>query len=271
VGVGGTTSTGTSWEIGADLGYNNMTTVSSLGGVQTEQVRKNWTGLVDLGVSQDVLAPFRQSTTAIAARQAGERLDVAELAAAQTQQDVVLSIADAWWTWSTNARLAETAGRAVEEATALKAQTRARHEEGLVAQLELSRTTSERLGAESDALLARASMRASADQLLLVMGESPGQTIEPGGSGAIAGGEVDVDSSLAPALQSNPDVAAAQAEVEIAKNALRDARRSKLPRRHFAHPSTPCSPSPWSPPGARAGRSSKNATQRLCDCASWRT
>ncbi len=229
VSVGGTTSTGTGWEIGADLGYNHMTTVSSLGGVDSEQVRSNWNGLVDLTLSQDVLAPFRQSDTAIAARQASERVGTAELASQQAQQDAVVAIADAWWTWSSAHRLAQTAQRALEEAEALEQQTIARHDEGDVAQLEVSRTTAERLAAEQQVWTTRADVRSAADQLLLTMGEAPGQSIEPIGEGAIAGGETDVQASVQVALQANPDVAAARAEVDIAEHALRDARRSDLP------------------------------------------
>lgn len=229
VGLRGSTSTGTAWEVGADLGYDHMTTVSSLGGVASEQVQKTWSGLVDLTVSQDVLAPFRQSATAIAARQASEQVDAAELAARRAEQDAVLAIADAWWSWSSAHRLAERSERAAVEARALEAQTQARHDEGQVAQLEVSRTTSERLAAERDVLSARAELRAAADRLLLVMGEAPGQAIEPAGEGAIAGGAVDLDGSLRRAMDANPDIAAARAEVDFAENALRDGRRSALP------------------------------------------
>jgi len=227
--VGATTSTGTSWEVGADLGYDNMTTLATLGGQASEQVQSNWTGLVDLTVSQDLLAPFRRSDAGMAARQAGERLTRAELASEQAQQDALVAIAEAWWSWASAVRLAETAERALGEAQRLEAQTKARFAEGDVAMLEVSRTTAERLAAEQEQSTTRADARAAADQLLLAMGESPGQAIEPGGDGAVAGGETDLERSLARALQANPEVAIARADVASAEQALQDARRSGLP------------------------------------------
>ncbi|MEZ4323266.1 MAG: TolC family protein [Myxococcota bacterium] len=229
VGLRGSTSTGTSWEIGADLGRDATTTVSSLGGVESEQVRKTWNGLVDLTVSQDVLAPFRQSSSAIAARQADERIDTAALASRGAEQDALVAIASAWWSWSSSVRLAENADRAVSEAESLEARTRVQHEEGLVARLEVSRVAAERLAAEREAQTAWTDARSLADQLLLVMGEAPGQDIEPGGTGEIAGGDLELAASLERALAANPTVLSARAEVEIAENALRDGRRAGLP------------------------------------------
>jgi outer membrane protein TolC len=229
VSIGATTSTGTTWELGADLGYQNMTTLASFGGEPTEQVQTNWSGLVDLTLSQDLLAPFRQSDSAVAARQAGERLGSAELATLQARQDAVVTIAQAWWTWSSAVRLADTAERALGEAVALEAQTQARFDEGDVARLEVSRTRSARIGAAQDLLVAQVDVRAAADQLLLAMGEPPGQAIEPVGDGAVAGGETDPERSLARALEANPDVVIARADVAIAESALRDARRAALP------------------------------------------
>lgn len=229
VGVQGTTPTGTTWNLSADLGRDSATTLASLGGMASENEQKTWDGLVDLTVSQDLLAPFRSSTMAIAAREASERVDTAEVATVQAQATAVVTIASTWWTWASAHSLAEAAERAVVDAKALEAQIQARFDEGLVARLELTRATSDRLSAERDLLSRRADVRAASDQLLLSMGQDPGEELEPMGDGAIAGGEVDVARSIERALEANPAVISARWDVTIAENALRDGRRSGLP------------------------------------------
>lgn len=229
VGLSGALPSGTTWEVGVDLTRNDTTTVTNLGTGPTEQVRDTWTGLVDLQVGQDLLAPLRRSDGVIAARKAQEQLDQVGLTTLSTAQATLQGIAEAWWTWAAAWRTADLAEAAVEEARALGTQTRARFEEGEVLRMEVDRVTADELAADEALLDARAEVRRAADALLLQMGEDPGAPITPEGTGAIAGGEVSLEQSEARALAAHPDVLTARAVLDAAREADRDARRGSLP------------------------------------------
>ena len=226
----GRSSVGTTWAVGAQLGQSKSSTLSSLGADPTTEVlRNNWTGLVDLSVTQDVLAPFRRSSEAIASREARERLDSASISRAQAEADATQAIANAWWSWSSAARVAESSERALDEARTLEDRTQAWLDEGKVARLELDRAKADRLAAQRDNIRTQAELRRTADALLVTMGQAPGTDITPAGDGSIASGDVDLDASLQRALADNLDIQAARLDSSAATEANRDALRSRLP------------------------------------------
>ena len=226
----GRSAVGTTWALGAELGQSKSSTLSSLGADPTTEVlRNNWMGLVDLSVTQDVLAPFRRSSEAIASREARERLDAASISRAQAEADATQAIAEAWWSWSAASRVAESSERALDEARALEDRTQAWLDEGKVARLELDRAKTDRLAAQRDNIRAQAELRRTADALLVTMGQAPGTDITPAGDGSIASGDVDLDASLQRALADNLSILAARLDASAATEANRDARRSGLP------------------------------------------
>lgn len=225
----GSTPTGTTWSVGASLANAHTLTLSTFSDGVTEQERNIWAGLVDLQLSQDLLAPFRRQDEAIALRQAREQLAIAELNSVAARSQAAVDIAEAWWTWASAVDAASVAEAALEEARELEALTAAWHEEGDVAKLEVDRVRAARIGAEQTLSEARLTVRTTADSLLLAMGERPGQELEPEGEGFVGGGPVNLDHSLARALAQNLDLLVLRAEVDAATQGVRDARGQLLP------------------------------------------
>lgn len=189
-----------------------------------------WEGSADLTLGQDLLAPLRASDGRIAARTAGERLDQAEIGELQAAEDGLVQIAEAWWTWWSAVDAARVAERSLELATALEDRTRAQRDVGQIAQLELDRVTTDRLGAAQERLRAEADARRSADALLVLIGLDPGQAVEPAGDGRVGHAEpLALEEALAAAEAGNRDLALARLEVDAAASAVRDARDGGLP------------------------------------------
>lgn len=229
VGLSGVLPTSTSWSLETSLGYDSSTTISSIGGVDSEQTQSFWDGLVSLSLSQDLLAPLRSSSTEIQRRQAQEAATLSELQAEQAGEAAVELVAERWWAWSAAYRSAETAARALDEAERLAESTRAEAEEGRLAPLEVSRVEAELLSAQRSLRAADAEVRQTRAALLSALDLPDDTDLTPGGSGNIAGGEVSLADAEALALSSDLDVAMARADVEAQRAALRDAQAARLP------------------------------------------
>lgn len=225
----GTLPTATTWAVDTSLSYTSTTTTSQLGDVASEQVRKNWAGLVSLSVTQDVLAPLRTSSTAIQRRQARESADVAELEARQAVEEAVETVAARWWTWSAAHRQADVADRALEEVERLLVETRARAEEGELADLEVTRVETQHLQARRAALAAEADARQAGDALATLLGLPHDPDRVPGGPGAIAAGGIAVGAAESMALANDLGVAIARSELQASQAGARDARAVALP------------------------------------------
>jgi outer membrane protein len=229
-GIRVTAPTGTTVTLGASADRSASTSIASLGGVPTEQEVSTWSGGVDVTVTQDLLAPLRASSQAVAARAAREQLTSATIARRQADQDGISAVAEAWWAWWSATDAAHVAARGVELAAALEERTRALLAEGQIARLELDRVTADRLDAQRTALQAAAEVRRAADELLVTIGEPPGQELVPAGPGTLALPlELDRARAIAQAEAANLELAAARAELAAAEAALGDARDAGLP------------------------------------------
>ncbi|MFT5684396.1 MAG: outer membrane protein TolC [Myxococcota bacterium] len=229
--LGGTLSTGTSWSVSSALSHDVSTSTTSLGGVQGEaQTQDFFSGSASLSASQDLLVFFRDTTAQRAIRDATRQQDTARLSAIQSSQQVLVNVASAWWTWQGAFEQAELAQDSLESAITLTERTQIWLEVGQVDETELARVTSDRLQAERNLRASRHEVRRSANALLLMMGEDPGQDVFPVGDGSFALPETYTDAEhLALAQANSIDLALLAIERDGAEADLRDARSDVLP------------------------------------------
>lgn len=230
LGLSETLPTGTTLGVEASLDHDRTTTTTSLGGVSSEQEQSKWSAGVDLTLRQDLLAPFIATDDRVARREASEQRTAARLTASVTAEATVSAVADAWWSlWSAGEELRVARG-ALDAASALEAQMVARRELGVATQLDLDQVSAERLAAQRAVLMAEASQRAAANQLLLALGEAPGEAVEPVGDERLWRPAVSSeDAALAQAMSADPALALAREQLAAAEAALEDSRADGLP------------------------------------------
>ena len=226
--LAGTSTVGTTWELYADLDYNDSTSVSQLLG--GEQKQSYWTSTVGVQVKQDVLAPWRSAPGAVAVRQAVERRDQASLDLLGVRQDTLTSAASAWWELrlaQDRLALAEARLRTLQ---ALESRTEARVEEGLVEALERDRVTVDRLQGAREVIAARDALDRASDTLAVLLGLPLEEKLVPTGDGVLDGAEtLDLEAHLAWARTGNVDLAKARLQRDIARSSQRDARQARAP------------------------------------------
>ncbi|MCB9695370.1 MAG: TolC family protein [Alphaproteobacteria bacterium] len=219
--------TGTTVQATTSLRRDVMVSSSTLTGDQTQ---RNWTAAAKLTVTQDLLAPLRRSTARSSELAAREALDQATLTERAAASDAIGAAARAWWAWWAATDEAELADLAERDAVALEERTRAWVEAGRLARLELDRVTAERLAAQRDRLAADAEVRATRDDLLVLLGEPLGQDVRPAGAGrAWVLDDADEDALVADVLARNPELLLARAEIDAQRRVLADTRASRLP------------------------------------------
>jgi multidrug efflux system outer membrane protein len=225
--VGGRAATGTSWSIYGGLDLDDTATVSSFGGQSGEMLQTNWSADAGVQLSQDLLAPFRRTPELQQKADALESLSQAELKREQSQQAVLADVAEAWWTWSMSAQRVSVAQDSVESARRLEELTLAWKVEGTASEVDAARVQISRLQADKALLTAQRASRSSADQLLLLIGHTPGEDIRPEGKGELRASpeQLGVDQMMA----ENLDLALLDLQLEAAKRRLEDAENGRLP------------------------------------------
>ncbi|MEO0605534.1 MAG: TolC family protein [Myxococcota bacterium] len=230
LGVGGTTSTGTSWSLNTGFERDVTTTLVSLTGTPQEQEQATWSTTVDVGVTQDVLAFLRSSAQANQVVEARERLDLAELTVLSATEAAVVEVADAWWAWWAAEANALVARQTLEQSSLLLTQTEARFEEGQVARIEVDRVETERLSAARQQLQAEARVRSAADGVLVAIGLEPGSPIQLVGDERVwVVDVVDPDLAMLAAKDANLGLAVSRRELATARRSLDDAREVSVP------------------------------------------
>ncbi|MCA9494080.1 MAG: TolC family protein [Myxococcales bacterium] len=227
VGLSQALPTGTTVAATTSLRRDVMVSSSTLTGDQTQ---RNWTGAAKLSLTQDLLAPLRRSAARTSELAAEEALVQASLTERAAASDAIGQSARAWWSWWAANDQAELAQLAEQDAIELEERTRTWVEAGRLARLELDRVTAERLAAQRDRLAADAELRATRDDLLVLLGEPLGQDLQPVGSGrAWTLDDADEDALVADVLARNPDLLLARAQIDAQRRVLADARSSRLP------------------------------------------
>ncbi|MCA9493099.1 MAG: TolC family protein [Myxococcales bacterium] len=231
-GVAGRAPTGTTWSLEAGVTHVDTLThldASGLGLVfPTEEeplVQDWWTMSGTVGVRQDLLAPLRRSPERQAQLQALEALDQASSGREATALVAGHTAASLWWDWWLATERVEVARTSQARTERLLERTSAWADEGVVSETERQEVAF--AAHQADAEVERATVLADAarDRLLVWLGRSPGQDVQPTGEGALEWTEPMLEEALA----GSPEVALAELRVQAAERARRDRSRDRLP------------------------------------------
>ena len=226
-----TLPTGTSWSVGGGLDRNFSLYLTELEeGIDSERVQDAYTASTSISVSQELLRGHRLAYNLHHVSRARDQLAIAELDQERMRQDTLAQTAQAYWSWAYQERLVDIAAQQEEIAEEALRVGILRLEAGEVAPVERTRLEAALVEARSNALDADLTANQAADTLLLLMGEAPGQAIEPAtGLGEVPELELDVEAVVDVALQQNLDLAVARANLDIAGAERRYARHALLP------------------------------------------
>jgi cobalt-zinc-cadmium efflux system outer membrane protein len=195
-----------------------------------EQEQAYHTSGLSVGLRQELLEGLLPSYNLRALRTARQGAARAETNLAWAREQLVIQVAGAWRTWVLTQRREAIAADALKTSEATEAAVRVRTDAGRATELELGQATLARLQAGSDLLQAQADTRASADDLLVLLGEEPGTDLRP--EGPLLPAAFDLGPLQAweeRALAANPELALARADEQAARLSARDAGHARLP------------------------------------------
>lgn len=230
--VGGSTATGTSWSIGGDYSASEFLT-RSVGACafcpfEFEQSFRN--ANLDLSIGQELLRGIlmKYNTQSITSAQNG--LSIAEIQLERTRQDTLAGAAAAYWGFHYQHALMRLAEDNVEVAREALRVVRLKVEAGELAPVEETRQQADLVQKQADLIAARQAARQAADELLLLLGQPPGQDLLPATDpGQVPDLAIDSQRAIEVALAQNADLSVARAELDAAQLDLEVARHGLLP------------------------------------------
>ncbi|MEZ4321544.1 MAG: TolC family protein [Myxococcota bacterium] len=229
--VRGSVGTGTSYSLDAGLDRNFSSFTTNFGGVgASEQIQDAYTSNMSVSVTQQLLKGLRTSFNLQNVTRARQGLTTAELSLEKARQDVLAQTAAAYWAWFYQERL-----RAIAEESSANAEedlrvVALRVEAGDLPPVERTRLEAALVQAQASALDAADSAQKAADDLLLLIGGTPGESLAPASKpGDVRPLELDVEAALGVALAQNLDLALARAQLEAAELDATNARHARLP------------------------------------------
>jgi outer membrane protein TolC len=223
--------TGTTATVSGGLGYgtNEFRGLGSASSLFTNSFA-GWTPNLRVQVSQNLLKGLLPSYNLQSVRQARERQSVAALQRDVVRQQAVADVARAYWSFVDADRTADIAHRAVSTAEEALRVGAAQVAEGRLAPVERTRLEAALVQARSSAIEADHAAAAAADALLQLMGEVPGQQVEPVSEvGEVPPLRLDVDAVLGSAFDQSPALAIARQNLSSAGASLRDAKHALWP------------------------------------------
>ena len=190
-----------------------------------------WDSEVSLSIVQPLLKGVTTYYNLAPVRQAKRYVDLQDAFLAQQRAQTVADTATAYWGLYYRRRAAEIAQAAIDVSTEEQRVVHARVDAGDLAPVERSRVDALVVQAQSAFVTRQNDAQASNDQLLLVIGEPLGDTVqlttEPS---SIPETALDESAVVAEALANNPEVAASRINEESAALDLRDAKHARLPQ-----------------------------------------
>lgn len=226
----GTTPTGTSYGVTGRLDRNFSNFVTNFGGIEQEQIQDTWSGNLNASLTQQLLKGVRMSYNLQNVTRSQIGLDQAALTLETTRQSVLEQTATAYWTWvyqDARAKIAEDGVSVAREALRVGELQLAA---GQLAPVERTRLEAALVQAESGALEARNAADQARDALLLLLGDRPGQPLEPA-TPADDRLPVAVEASRAVevALAQNLELAASRKALDLAESEEDWAQHGLLP------------------------------------------
>ena len=182
-------------------------------------------------LTQSILEGHRMASNLEGVRQAARARDTADANRRAMRQQTLADAASAYWNTRTQRRLAAIAQQAVETAKEEQRVVHAKVEQGTLAPVERARVDAAVVQAQREQLTAEDIARNTEDNLLLLIGESPGTAItlttEPAEPRTI---DIDMAAVEASALENNAELLASRVREESTEMARTDAKHRRLPQ-----------------------------------------
>lgn len=229
-GLGGTTSTGTSYSFNAGIDRNFSEFVTDFGITNETRTQDTYTSNMNFAITQQLLEGSRIRYNLANVTISRKNLSIAELTAERERLATLALTAEAYWAFAYQWQIREIAREAVDVAEEALRVGALQVKSGTLAPVEETRLEAALVQARSDLLEAESLLEQMANTLLLTMGEAPNQEILP----ATPPGDV-LDFSIQPedavrvAMAQNLDIAVARSNVELAELQERNARHGLLP------------------------------------------
>lgn len=229
-GLGGTTATGTSYAFNAGIDRNFSEFTTDFGIVDESRVQDTYTSNLNFSITQQLLEGSRIRYNLGNVTISRKNLSIAELTAERTRLTTLALAAEAYWAFAYQWQLVEIAREAVSVAEEGLRVGQLQVRAGELAPVEETRLEAALVQARSDLLEAESLLEQAANTLLLAMGESPGQEIQPATPpGDAVEFSVQPEDAVRVALAQNLDLAVARSNVELAELQERNARHALLP------------------------------------------
>ncbi len=229
--IEGTTLTGTTYALNAGLDRNFSSFVTDFGtGGSNESIQDAYTSNLSVSLTQNLLEGLLTSYNLQNVTRARQGLTSAELGLERARQEALSQTATAYWNWVYQAQLRDIAEDRVTAAEEDLRIGSLRVEAGELAPVEETRLEAAAVQARSNAIDARNTAQKAADDLLLLMGEEPGQAVLPASKpGDVRPLELDPEAATEVALSQNLDLAIARSDLELADIEAKNARHARLP------------------------------------------
>ena len=176
LGLSGQMATGTQYSLGASVNRTeSLTQYDLIPDNESDAWQRTFRG----SLTQNLLKGHRFSYNVQQVTRARNGFTIAELNYEKTRQDTMAQAAQSYWNWTYQERLSDIADESVAIAEESLRIGSLRVETGDLAPVEQTRLEASLVQARINAMEARQSARQAGDQLLLLMGELPGQEILP--------------------------------------------------------------------------------------------
>ncbi len=231
-GINGALATGTSWQLSGDSSSTLYTTASN--GTCTfcpfEFTQTNVDVGIDASITQSILEGNRLAYNLQNVTLASQALDAANLQLKRTEQETLASVATAYWSWWYQDQLLELAQDNVAVAAEALRVVELKVASGDFAPVERTRQEADVVGKQAELIAAQQAARRATDDLLLLLGEAPGQDLLPATQPDVAlPQELDGEAAVRVALAQNLDLLLARQNVDAAELALSLAKHATLP------------------------------------------
>lgn len=226
-GLGGSLATGTTWSVDSNMTVITRSDSKPFGELQEDDLfNSSLTG----SITQNILRGSQMAYNLQNVTLAEQSRDIAQVTLQRTRQETLAGAAAAYWEWAYQYQLLQIAYENVDVAEEALRVVQLRVDAGELAPVEQTRQEADFVQKQADLIAAEHMTRTAADNLLLLLGEGPGQDVIPATkAGDVPEMDLDAQAAIDVALAQNLDLAIARANRESAELDLSVAKHGMLP------------------------------------------
>ena len=232
MGIGGTTPTGTSYNLSTSYmrNYGEYEALINGSAFGEASVQDEFRSSLSGSITQQILRGHRYAFNMQSVLGAKEALNQSELRYQQTRQTVLSNTAQAYWSWVYQEELLSIRRAAVEVSSEALRIGRLKFEAKDLAEMEVTRLEAAWVQDQSSELDAQNATRQAQTTLLLGLGRSPTETVTPAPMNVdIPELTLSLEAATKVALTQNIELALSRASVEQADLSYRLAKHALLP------------------------------------------